>query len=194
MALDFNLNVGDTITQCYHDTIKNIDSVSIGGSYRKRLYTKGGNQMIEGIGGVIEIFYNAYCGQHMSPYVGFICFTEDSITYLSPNASGTCPTISNSVGIENYQLSTLNCQLTPNPTTGIFTIHTEGTNIKEIKVFTVLGEEVGITNYKLPISPSTPLRVTDEVTVDMSGFAKGIYFVRITDEKKTVVNKKIVVQ
>ena len=61
--------------------------------------------------------------------------------------------------------------ISPNPTTGIFTIHTEGTNIKEIKVFTVLGEEVGITNYKLPISPSTPLRVTDEVTMDMSGYA-----------------------
>ena len=188
MALDFNLNVGDTITQCYHDTIKNIDSVSIGGSYRKRLYTKGGNQMIEGIGGVIEIFYNAYCGQHMSPYVGFICFTEDSITYLSPNASGTCPTISNSVGIENYQLSTLNCQLTPNPTTGIFTIHTEGAAIKEIKITNVLGET--ITNYEL--------RITNETTVDISGVAKGIYFVQITVDSagsptyKNVVNRKII--
>jgi hypothetical protein len=32
------------------------------------------------------------------------------------------------------------------------------------------------------------------VTLDMNGYAKGIYFVRIEDEKKNVVNRKIVVQ
>ncbi len=32
------------------------------------------------------------------------------------------------------------------------------------------------------------------VILDMSGFAKGIYFVQVTDEKKNVINKKIVVQ
>ena len=80
--------------------------------------------------------------------------------------------------------------ISPNPTTGIFTIHTEGTNIKEIKVFTVLGEEV-ITNYELGI--------TNAVSIDVSGIAKGIYFVQITVDSagsptKNVINKKIVVQ
>ena len=103
------------------------------------------------------------------------------------------------VGITEINNPNSEILISPNPTTGIFTIHTEGANIKEIKVFTVLGEEVGITNYKLPISPSTPLRVTDEVTMDMSGYAKGIYFVQITVDSagsptKNVVNKKVVVQ
>ena len=58
---------------------------------------------------------------------------------------------------------------------------------------------MGITNYKLPISPSTPLRVTDEVTMDVSSIAKGIYFVKITVDSagsptENVVNRKEVVQ
>jgi len=31
-------------------------------------------------------------------------------------------------------------------------------------------------------------------TIDMSGVSKGIYFLQIMDEKKNVINKKLVVQ
>ena len=31
-------------------------------------------------------------------------------------------------------------------------------------------------------------------TIDMNGFTKGIYFLRIEDEKMNAINKKIVVQ
>ena len=80
--------------------------------------------------------------------------------------------------------------ISPNPTTGIFTIHTEGTNIKEIKVFDIIGNE---------ILSFDKLRMTQSETIDVSGFAKGIYFLQITVDSagsptKNVVNKKIVVQ
>ena len=38
------------------------------------------------------------------------------------------------------------------------------------------------------------IRNGKSVTIDMSDVAKGIYFVEIMDEKKNVVNRKIVVQ
>ncbi len=81
----------------------------------------------------------------------------------------------------------------PNPATTSISI-TSTNNIKEIKLINLLGEEVIVRNYELGISPSTPLRVTDAVSVDISSASKGIYFVEITDVKENVINRKVVVQ
>ncbi len=83
--------------------------------------------------------------------------------------------------------------ISPNPATTSISI-TATNNIKEIKLINLLGEEVIITNYQLRISPSTPLRVTDAVSVDVSSVSKGIYFVEVTDAKDNVINRKVVVQ
>ena len=83
--------------------------------------------------------------------------------------------------------------ISPNPATTSISI-TSTNNIKEIKLINLLGEEVIITNYQLRISPSTPLRVTDAVSVDVSSVSKGIYFVEVTDAKDNVINRKVVVQ
>ena len=76
-----------------------------------------------------------------------------------------------------------NIIISPNPTTGIFTISTEGNKIKEVKVVDVVGEI--IRNYELGIRNS--------VTFDMTGVSKGIYFVQIMDDKNNVVNRKVVI-
>ena len=72
--------------------------------------------------------------------------------------------------------------ISSNPATNSITI-TSSTNIKEIKLINLLGEVV---------SASTP--AANQSTIDISNLSKGIYFVEITDEKKNVVNRKIVVQ
>jgi Secretion system C-terminal sorting domain len=59
---------------------------------------------------------------------------------------------------------------------------TGGNKIQSIKVFDVLGKIV----FK-----SEPLN--NQSTINSSQFAKGIYFVQITDENKNVVNRKIVI-
>ena len=93
-----------------------------------------------------------------------------------------------SVGISEINNPNSEILISPNPTTGIFTIHTEGAAIKEIKITNVLGET--ISNYEL--------RITNETTVDISGVAKGVYFVQITVDSagsptnKNVVNRKII--
>ena len=53
-----------------------------------------------------------------------------------------------------------------------------------VKVVDVTGRE--IRNYESGISNER------SITIDMNGFAKGIYFVRIEDSTKNVVNRKIV--
>ncbi len=81
--------------------------------------------------------------------------------------------------------------LYPNPTTDIFTI-TSTNRIQSIKVFDVMGQCV--------LAPPPSLQGGGKgVVIDMSGFAKGIYFVQITDggsagSPTNVVSRKIVVQ
>ncbi len=70
----------------------------------------------------------------------------------------------------------------PNPATFSFTISSTN-KIQSIKVFNVIGEVV----YK-----SEPNN--NQSTINSNQFAKGIYFVQITDENKNVVNRKILVQ
>ena len=96
------------------------------------------------------------------------------------------------VGVEELTNSP-EITISPNPATTSISI-TSTNNIKEIKLINLLGEEVIITNYQLRISPSTPLRVTDAVSVDVSSVSKGIYFVEVTDAKDNVINRKVVVQ
>ncbi len=103
------------------------------------------------------------------------------------------------VGTENYFIAKYSCigipvsvnelahpeiaSLYPNPATSSFTITMAEGKLKEVKLFNILGNEI--------------LRqVQNEQTanIDISGYAKGIYFIQITDEKKNVVNRKVVVE
>ena len=83
--------------------------------------------------------------------------------------------------------NTMNNQITisPNPANGVFTISATGTKIKEVRVMDVTGR---IVNSEQLIFNCT------STAIDMIGYAKGIYFVRIEDEQKNVVNRKIVLQ
>ena len=99
-------------------------------------------------------------------------------------------THSNIINLGNASVSQLeqanSITISPNPTASLTTISfsTEQTNTT-IKITDILGQG---------ISPSTTLKGTKSVTLDMSGYAKGIYFVQITDANKNMMNKKIIVQ
>ncbi len=93
------------------------------------------------------------------------------------------------VGVQESGERSEEVEVFPNPTNGIFTINTRGAKIKEIKVMNVLGSEI-LSFDKL----RTTGNGEKSVTIDVSGVAKGIYFVRIEDENKNVVNRKIVAE
>jgi len=82
------------------------------------------------------------------------------------------------LGIRNEEL-----EIYPNPNDGLFTINAEGTKIKEVKIYDVIGRSFD------------RLKITEignnRATVDLSDVAKGIYFVEVRTEKG-VIRKKVV--
>ena len=71
-------------------------------------------------------------------------------------------------------------EISPNPSTGIFTIHSEGVKIKQIKITNILGEIV----YQSTTQ-------NERTTIDLSKEAEGIYFVQLQSGDK-IISKKIV--
>ncbi|MEI6487769.1 MAG: T9SS type A sorting domain-containing protein [Bacteroidota bacterium] len=111
-----------------------------------------------------------------------------SITdFKANNASGLPlsfniqPTNLITVGIDNSSKND-GVSITPNPFTSQFTIS--------------FGEEQKNTTIKImnPLGECIQQLATNNqnFTIDMSGYAKGIYFVRIEDEKKNIVNRKLI--
>jgi hypothetical protein len=81
-----------------------------------------------------------------------------------------------------------NINIYPNPFTSTTTISfSEEQRNTSIKVMDVTGREIRSFD-KLRMTPG------GSVTLDMSEYAKGIYFVRIEDEKRNVVMRKLVKQ
>lgn len=85
--------------------------------------------------------------------------------------------------IINQHITTSDITIAPNPTTGILTITQPITQKSDIEIYNQLGKLI-----------DTKVSTGKTATIDLSNFKKGIYFVRITDINKTVVNKKIVIQ
>ncbi len=95
-------------------------------------------------------------------------------------------TINNNVGIKEIDNS-LNITISPNPFTSQTTISfSEIQKNTTIKTMDMVGKE--IKNAELI------LKNEKTATLDMSSYAKGVYFVQIKDANKNVVNRKIVVQ
>ncbi|MEI6489442.1 MAG: T9SS type A sorting domain-containing protein [Bacteroidota bacterium] len=74
----------------------------------------------------------------------------------------------------------------PNPSNGKFNISSTKNNIESIKIINLLGEQV--------FSLYNKQNQTENTTIDLSRETKGIYFVRIEDENKNTIDKKIVLQ
>ena len=143
-------------------------------------------------------FGNAYLSGDLLGNMPYI-FGADTLTRLNTEyffiAKYNCNTSPEGINEITKEES---LTLYPNPATTSFTI--ESTNkIQSIKVINVIGEEI-ITNYESALRQAQGDRSTNNATIDVSGIAKGIYFVQITTTSagsvngNTVVNKKIVVQ
>ncbi len=115
-----------------------------------------------------------------------------SITnYMADDAAGL-PVVFNpqplmvnvAVGVNELNNYNSDILISPNPFTSQTTISfSQEQKNTTIKITDVLGN---IVNSQKATGKS--------VVLDMSGFAKGIYFVQITDDNKNVVNRKIVLQ
>ena len=182
LIYDFSLNVGDTLKSYllyWHTsppiTIYSIDSVLVGNQYRKRwnLCTPNCAQIIEGVGsnyGLLEQLVNFESGGDLT------CFLINN-NKLYPDTTSPCVPLGINE-IKNPFLFTAS----PNPSSGIFTI-TSSEKINSIEIFDVLGNK--IENLKIKNEPTE---------INISKKAKGIYFVKIVDEKGNFSVKKIIVE
>jgi photosystem II stability/assembly factor-like uncharacterized protein len=83
--------------------------------------------------------------------------------------------------VKNTPQSDLNISLSPNPTTGIITVHNTSANILHVTVNSILGESVLELEH-----PNAP-----EFTLDLSKIPPGIYFARFVMAGE-VVSRKII--
>jgi len=118
--------------------------------------------------------FNVYYNTTLNSSLGGLSYSLLNGGCLLPVGS-TCPT-----GINNITNEAAIISCFPNPTTGIFIINKGSANTTnyDIVVYNAHGDLI--------------LHDMNSKTVDLSKYADGIYYVRITTDEKTYINKKII--
>jgi hypothetical protein len=89
-------------------------------------------------------------------------------------------TINACTGLNNLSKSELNVSLYPNPTNGVLSIEFQQAGNNSISISDVLGREV--LNYN---------NVNSQTQVNMSELVNGVYYVKLTSDKKSMIKKVI---
>lgn len=153
LLYDFSLNIGDTIypislwngslPQCPGDTfvLAGIDSIDIGGEYRKRYsydknaFTNDSVVFIEGIGTDYGLAYNVYCPFEVSTQL--ICFDNNGLHY-SPQGFEGHWACTRSLSFEEDQYTAQQFIFPVSNTE--YSIHNEDNNSIEITCYDMLGK------------------------------------------------------
>ena len=100
---------------------------------------------------------------------------------LSSENSGLWYYSLGSLAVKTSVETHLNISLSPNPTTGIITVHNAPVNVLHVTIMNVLGETVSeLTNLG-----------TKQLTIDISEFPQGTYFARFSSDG-SVITRKII--
>jgi len=192
LLYDFDLGIGDTLANTPGDTIYVVqtDSLLIGSSYHRVLQLSSPaidndgtglvlGEIVEGVGNSEGLF-----GMYLNPIWGLgqklICFSHKN-TVLYPNASLTC---SLTLAISDLSGGKINISLMPNPTAGMVNLSIGCTDKYSVEVTSSTGASLYLKKDQ-QFSGSL---------VDLSEYAPGIYFIRISDSKGNNVTKKVVKQ
>ena len=181
--LDLTLEVGDTMTIHYDwMVVDSISSIEINGEDRKHMYFscygQGGllEHWIEGIGSNFGILQSGGCF-----VVGwrtiFLCMSEDGeLIYMNPNYSSCYLNNTEIVEVHNPKI-----QVYPNPTSGKINIrNSENLKIESISIIDLNGQNL--------------LEFENDINeLDLSGFSKGIYLLKLTYGNEIII-KKIVIE
>ena len=202
LLYDFNLKVGDTLTQytsrpqggLWPCTVHSIDSVFIGSNYRKRFniaIAGDTNPMhvpsvVEGVGSTQGLF--EYMEVPFESGTSLDCFTQNTITWKPPygNPYGNCGLYY--AGVSAVVALKEGISVYPNPSTGKFTLQAKSEKLraKSVVVYNVLGLRV-LTEI---------LRSTqDDKVMDLSNQPNGVYLYRLIDDNGNAIGEgKIIVQ
>lgn len=190
LLYDFTMQVGDTVkgyagstnTPFLPDVILSIDSVLVGGNYRKRWKTDSyyNPYFIEGIGSAYGMIERSPGNVTDMPGYLVTCFSQNGIT-LHPATATNCDLILTSVS--TIQENSSQVKISPNPSTGIFTIQNKEAEISYIEICNIFGEIVYAETVK---SKMHEIKLEDK--------SRGIYFYKSVSGDKRISSGKLIIQ
>jgi hypothetical protein len=180
LLYDFNMQVGDIVYGyiASNDIVQSIDSVLIGGSYRKRwLINPYYNiYLIEGVGSTYGLLAKSP-GSGTDALEYNICFQENGQT-LFPSTTTSCELITSTNSIEDISEQV---NIFPNPSRGLFNVNMSNSTIGEIQITDLLGNVI--------------LRQTlnRQASAEIKELKSGTYILTITDSENKKINRKIII-
>ena len=192
LLYDFTLNIGESVDVIFQNSsgnnpsysmattvINNIDTITVNGTPRRRLYTEG-YEWIEGIGCVSGLFMEPWI--NVSNYFReLLCMSKSDTTHynggpLITGTPGVCELTLNTIELDqnnNY------ISIYPNPTSDRINVQTEK-EIQKIEAYNLMGKLV----FKQTVN-------SNHTHFNVSHLSKGIYIIHIGFEEG-IVTKKVV--
>ncbi len=189
LLYDFDLQVGDTVTgftQSFaspNDVVNSIDSILIGGNYRKRwnINSLHSISIIEGIGSTYGLLELSPGNAIIDAYDATLsCFSNNGIT-LYPNAGTNCELITS---IKHFSPETYSCYLTPNPF-NLFSTLTVGNKFEnaELKIYDCFGKII-----------KTDKLNGENYLLNRNNLVNGIYFLQLINNNIEANTVKFIVE
>jgi type IX secretion system substrate protein len=175
LLYDFNWQVGDTVTGVFTnwnlgiiDTINSIDSVLVGGNYRKHWIIDPcyDISVIEGIGSKYGLFIPSPSCISDAPGYTLTCFSQDNIP-LYPDTISSCNLITH---LPNSDILENNIKIYPNPSSGPFYFEVTNNLIVEVELYDATGRF--LTSFQVN---SKKVRVIEKLKA-------GLYYIIMRDK------------
>lgn len=182
---DFNLTVGDTIPPSLLNengtivnVVANIDTVFLGGVYRKRFIIDSCFQQlyyIEGIGSTYGLLSPTRCP--FEQVYTLQCFKSNSLPVYPDNTTNCSPATANNVSLEINQFS-----ISPNPSSDALFINTN-LNCYDICIMNSIGQLILQKNMN-----------SQSCVLDISHLPSGIFLITFSDQNKILHQESIIRQ
>ncbi len=191
LLYDFNMQVGDTLKgylSCYYAVVKTVDTVLVGGSYRKRWLIGGGGYssiyLIEGIGFTYGLIERYPCATDYPDY-DITCFRQNGQILYNPYPYTTtnCELITSTNSIQNklFQIS-----FYPNPANDKLNIaiHLEQGQAGSLLVYDLTG--------KLVLS-HTLNESNDATEISATSLSPGMYIYKLNVNNDNLKSGKLII-
>ncbi|MBC7864853.1 MAG: T9SS type A sorting domain-containing protein [Bacteroidia bacterium] len=185
LLYDFTMQVGDTLKGFLKsgsfswatDTVQSVDSVLIGGSYRKRININNwyNVSLIEGVGSIYGLIIPSPGYITDMPSFDLTCFTQNGQA-LYPNTSINCQLITSENSIDK---DLPEVKIFPNPSNGSFAIDFGKTCFKEIWLTDICGRLICFQ------------KTTNQTLIYINDLPNGTYILRLDGENNIPVYRKI---
>lgn len=187
LCYDFGAGVGDTLTiytiafgYTQSVTVEAVDSVFFAGKMRKRVLV--GDEWISGVGSTFGFIYNGWFV--VGATYRLSCYFENEVLLYHYQYFPTC--FMEFTGVNKViEKMKYNCQIVPNPVTGVSSISFNDDLINsgsgKFELFNILGETVA----EYPVKAGLLLSNSD--------FTSGIYFYKVSKDSRVYSTGKIII-